>query len=127
MNNIGFSPKLPLSNSKIHYDMIFDITENIRQNFKNLVLTSPGERIMIPDFGVGIRRFLFETNSPMVVADIEAELEDQIDKFMPFVVLDDILVRDKINGASTTEDQLALIIKYSVPELEISDQITVNS
>ena len=34
--------------------------EVVRQNFKNLVLTSPGERIMLPDFGAGLRRLLFD-------------------------------------------------------------------
>ena len=126
MNNIGFSPKLPLSNTRVHYDMIFEIRENIKQNFKNLVLTSPGERIMIPEFGVGVRRYLFEINSPMVLAEIEAELEDQVDRFMPFIQIEEVFSRDQINGVKTTEAQLALVISYSVPDFNIKDELFIN-
>ena len=34
---------------------------------KNLVLTSPGERIMLPDFGAGLRRLLFDQQGKQIV------------------------------------------------------------
>ena len=39
------------------YASIDDLTEVVRQNFKNLILTVPGERVMLPDFGVGLLSF----------------------------------------------------------------------
>jgi phage baseplate assembly protein W len=33
-----------------------DLKHTVRFNIKNIILTNPGERIMIPDFGVGIRQ-----------------------------------------------------------------------
>ena len=60
MNGIG--PELPLN--KDHrfgtYSLVTSYKNEVKQNFKNLLLTSPGERIMNPDFGVGLRHFLFE-------------------------------------------------------------------
>ena len=52
----GISPKIPLVYDKIDgpYRLNKDILSMIRQNFKNLVMTNPGERIMEPDFGVGL-------------------------------------------------------------------------
>ena len=60
MNGIG--PELPLSRDEKHgvYSLIVSYREEVKQNFKNLLLTSPGERMMNPDFGVGMRRYLFE-------------------------------------------------------------------
>ena len=60
MNGIG--PKLPLQRDDINgnYSLITSYAEEVKQNFKNLLLTAPGERMMNPDFGVGLRNFLFE-------------------------------------------------------------------
>lgn len=35
---------------------------NIRESVKMILLTEPGERIMLPDFGGGITSFLYEPN-----------------------------------------------------------------
>ena len=60
----GISPKLPL-----YIDPVDGIALNktlkqmTRQNLKMIILTSPGERIMYPKFGVGLRRYLFMNNT----------------------------------------------------------------
>ena len=58
----GIGPALPLTRDSSFgvFALITDYEAEIRQNFKNLVLTSPGERMMNTDFGVGIRNILFE-------------------------------------------------------------------
>lgn len=126
MNNTGFSPKLPLSNTKIHYDMLFDIEENIKQNIKNIVLTSPGERIMMPSFGVGVRRYLFELDKDTIAAEIEEALEDQLNNWMPFVSLENVAVLEKISGMSSSAMKMSIVISYSVPDLEINDELIIN-
>ena len=35
-----------------------------RQNLLMIIMTNPGERIMFGNFGVGLRRYLFENNTP---------------------------------------------------------------
>ena len=44
-----------------------------------LLFTSPGERIMFPEYGVGLRRFLFE-NTPE--AAIATAINRQVKKYM---------------------------------------------
>ena len=57
----GFSPILPL---KLNNGDGFALTQTYqdvaRQNLKTLILTNPGERIMNPYFGVGLKRRLFD-------------------------------------------------------------------
>ena len=64
----GIGPQLPLN--KDHrfglYSLVQSYKEEVKQNFKNLLLTSPGERMMDPDFGVGLRRYLFEQRTHSV-------------------------------------------------------------
>ncbi len=38
--------------------------ENVRQSIRVLLITEPGERLMREEFGCGLRRFLFEPNTP---------------------------------------------------------------
>ena len=58
----GFAPKLnlELNSEDGAYALLKTIPELAKQNLKMIILTSPGERIFEPSFGVGIRRFLFE-------------------------------------------------------------------
>jgi phage baseplate assembly protein W len=59
----GISPKLPISKNKEDgYTLTKTYLESTQQNLKNLLLTVPGERMMDPDFGVGMNRFLFENH-----------------------------------------------------------------
>ena len=43
------------------FTMLKSIDKLIRQNLKMLLLTAPGERVMDPNFGVGVRNYLFSS------------------------------------------------------------------
>ena len=61
----GYSPQIPLAlDSKNGCALTRKIIEVAKQNLKMLVLTNPSERVMVPDFGVGIRKMLFEQQTP---------------------------------------------------------------
>ena len=70
--------KLPLMYSQENgYMMIKSMLPLIRQNLKMLLLTHPGERIMIPSFGVGMRTYLFENFDETTYAKIRAKVKHQ--------------------------------------------------
>ena len=127
MEAIG--PLLPLSrDSKTGvYSLITSYEEEIRQNFKNLVLTSPGERVMNPDFGVGIRNYLFENQKHAKTA-IEQRLRTQVERYMPFIFLEDIVFDHVDDLGIALEDRQILSIKivYNVPDLNLQSSITIN-
>ena len=79
MNGIG--PQLPLSRDFVNgnYSLIVSYKKEVKQNIKNLLLTSPGERVMNPDFGVGLRRFLFEQRE-LVIPQVRQRIDQQINK-----------------------------------------------
>ena len=57
----SYAVRLPLTqDTGDGYTMIKRIKTLVRQNLKMLVLTNPGERVMEPEYGVGIKTFLFE-------------------------------------------------------------------
>jgi len=115
--------KLPLMYSQENgYMMIKSMLPMIRQNLKMLLLTNPGERIMIPAFGVGMRTYLFENFDETTYAKIRAKVKSQAKIFMPYITINSIqfIPEDMDNG------KLSLIIKYAVPSLRSQDVFKFN-
>jgi len=115
--------KLPLMYSQENgYMMIKSMLPMIRQNLKMLLLTNPGERIMIPAFGVGMRTYLFENFDETTYAKIRARVKSQAKIFMPYITINSIqfIPEDMDNG------KLSLIIKYVVPSLRSQDVFKFN-
>jgi phage baseplate assembly protein W len=114
------TPALPLKESgELDYLHVDEYGDLVRQNFKNLLLTIPGERMMDTDFGVGIQRFLFE-NGIAASSDIRSETARKVSKYMPFVNLQNVLVEP-----GEEQNSLTVRIFYSVPSLAIDEYINL--
>jgi phage baseplate assembly protein W len=89
---IGISPALPFSYDQLDGPgrLTKTIKEAITQNFKHLILTNPGEKIMDPDFGVGIRKFLFELDNLGVREEISTKIRQQVKKYIKSITILDI-------------------------------------
>ena len=82
----SLAPKLPLTlDSGDGYTSIKSLKVLIKQNFKMLILTNPGERVMDPEFGVGIKQFLFENYQSDVYARIDNTIREQSSTYLPIV------------------------------------------
>jgi phage baseplate assembly protein W len=53
----------------------------VKQSIKNLILTDPGERLMQPFIGGGVRGLLFENITPGVLKVIESRCRDTINTY----------------------------------------------
>tara|TARA_B100001094_G_scaffold332085_1_gene402702 strand:- start:2040 stop:2408 length:369 start_codon:yes stop_codon:yes gene_type:complete len=110
--------KLPITRSDIHgYAMIDDFHSLIRQNLKMIILTNPGERVMMPDFGVGIQAYLFQNFSETTYTQIENDIKDQVSKYLPVVSIS----RVGFNNSSPDNNTLQIALEYSIPALNIRD------
>jgi len=121
----GISVALPLVYTEADgpYRLNKNLKEVVVQNFKNLVLTSPGERIMLPDFGCGIRKYLFENMNSQHRSEITARINQQIERYMPFITLDDIIFRTSENDRSMSPNQLSVYISFTI--MPINEQATL--
>ena len=87
----GLTPKLPIVLDEADgIKLVKNFPDLVEQNLKNLILTIPGERIMDPLFGVGLPQFLFEQNTPVAYAEIRSKIVRQVNKYMPFVRIDNV-------------------------------------
>jgi len=118
----GYSPKLPLLLSPAGgFRLNRTLLEVVKQNLKMLVLTSPGERIMEPTFGVGIYNFLFELNTEVTKERIRSDLAIQVQRYMPFIKLNDVMF--STNPDVVDFNSLAMAIMYTVPSLGVADAL----
>tara|TARA_Y100000593_G_scaffold59972_1_gene111158 strand:+ start:484 stop:858 length:375 start_codon:yes stop_codon:yes gene_type:complete len=119
----GISPKLPLSRGEQdgYWRLNKTVVEAIKQNFKNLVMTIPGERIMIPNFGVGLRTFLFENQGSFVGEEIKAKIMEQVEIYMPSIILLDI----QYNNTTTSRNAMSIKIFYRIDPLNYDDVLDI--
>ncbi len=77
-------------------------------NVKNLILTLKGERIMHPNFGTNVRRYLFEPNSPELRSNIGKEIEEAIKFWLPYIKISnlDVIVPEAPAGSQAFVDRL---------------------
>ena len=71
--------------------------EAVKNNIRNLVNTHQGERLMQPNIGINLRRFLFDQINEEVVLQIQNEILDTLQTWLPFVEVSDIQVSDDNN------------------------------
>jgi phage baseplate assembly protein W len=121
----GYSPKLPLVKDVVDglYSMNKTALESIKQDLKMLLMTNPGERIMNPDYGVGIRQLLFSQNTPSLRSEIISRINNQVKKYMSFIVINDIRFEQTEDFESNS---LYVVLDYSVPSARANDTINLD-
>lgn len=122
----GYSVKLPIKTDPIDglYNMNKTALDSIKQNLKMLILTNPGERIMLPDYGVGLKSYLFELRSEVTMAKIENKIIEQIGKYLNIVSIQEIIVA-KSEEISENENSLNIRLVYYIPIFNYSDELNI--
>ena len=64
----------------------------VKQNVIQLLQTKKGERLFQPNLGMNLRRFLFEQITSDTILDIQNEIIDSFNFWLPFVTINDIRV-----------------------------------
>ena len=124
----GISVKLPLHYSQEDgpYQLNKELGSVVKQNFKNLLLTSPGERVMIPTFGVGLRTLLFEPMNARTYEKVSTRIRSQTKEYLPFIVIEEIKLSTAENNAATQDNEVRILIKYNIGSIDTSDTLTIS-
>ncbi len=97
----------------------FQEKDAVKSNLINLLLTEPGERIMEPTFGLGLKNKLFENN--INVEELKLQIGDKINQFIPQVSLMDVDAQLDQNLHT-----LLITISYKIMNTGESDAIEIN-
>jgi len=123
--------EIPLQRGSIG-DGMFSSTqttlEAVKNNLMNLLNTEMSERVMQPNLGVKLKRFLFEQYSDDLVMEIKTSVIDSLGYWMPFVQVNDIDVKMSDNQSGDFRNTLEVSIDFSLkkdPTSIESIQVTV--
>tara|TARA_B100001248_G_scaffold204847_1_gene158977 strand:+ start:351 stop:758 length:408 start_codon:yes stop_codon:yes gene_type:complete len=103
-------------------DPLTDITdpkEQVKQNFRILLLTAPGERLTDSNFGVGLKNYLFELANEQTYSKVRNRIKEQTSQYMPYITIQDL----RVGLANADSQVMRVIIKYFIPRLDQLDQI----
>jgi hypothetical protein len=94
---LGFPPRVNADQR-----MVWSSGEtNVRECICIILRTRPGERVMLPEFGCGLDRFLFEPNDTSTLRLIQEEVKRALTRWEPRVELDDVEVAASPNDPSS--------------------------
>lgn len=86
--NVAIGVDLPLiATTGTIFKQNYTTIDQARANAKNLLLTSEGERVMLPDFGCGLRRFVFELIQPNTAEKIKAKIISKFATWLPYLFI----------------------------------------
>lgn len=117
--NIAIGVALPFNAPGV-FKSTFTTKDQIKSNLVNLLLTSTGERIMNPNFGTYLKRFLFEGITDSNLESLKDNLLNSISIYIP-----DITVTNIIITPNTDYNSIDLNIDYVVNVSQFPDQVTV--
>ena len=100
---------------------------HVDQLIRQLLLTSPGERVCLPEFGCGLRRLVFAPQSDALVATVRIQLQQALKRWLSDQVhLNDVSVlagADPANGLD--EGALLITVTYTLVDTQVSSSTTV--
>jgi phage baseplate assembly protein W len=90
----------------------------IKSDLIHLLLTTPGDRLYLPDFGTNLRQYLFEPNDNKVRDDIKTEIQTAVSKYIPNLTITTLTVdRPQDNEYGSKSEHTAIVrIDYVVTE-----------
>jgi hypothetical protein len=95
--------------------------DNIREMIRVILLTEPGERLQLPDFGGGAGRFLFEPNTVGTRRRVQERIEEALRRWEPRIGLQAVTVEE-----DPDDPQSAIAtIRYQLVANRASEQVAV--
>lgn len=114
---LGFPPRVG-EDGRLHWS---EGETNVRESIRIILMTEPGERLMLPRFGAGLRRFLHEPNTVSTRRLIQERIEQSLTRWEPRVRLQEVSVEQD------PDDSRAAIatIHYSLIATQTPDQLSL--
>ncbi len=100
--------------------------DNIREAMTVILLTAPGERLMLPDFGGKLRDFLFEPNTVATRTLLQAEIQKALQAWEARITVQSVSVDQDDNDprVARANVQYQLVATRTNSQMSFSVQLT---
>ena len=114
--NVTIGIAFPLNSTNL-FKGTQTIAEQAKANLLNILLTTKGERVNEPNFGVGVKHLLFEQNIDLEL--LQTRIENQVARYVPNINIKSI-------EASSEEHTVLIKIFYRSTLDGVEDNIQLN-
>lgn len=109
-----YGPMWPLKKGEKDTYQSYETPEDqINYYLKSLMLTNKTENLSDPNYGVGIKRVLFEQSNPAIFNSLQSEIRRQINIYLPYLTIKEIVVSP--SPEDVDNNILRVKIVYTVP------------
>jgi phage baseplate assembly protein W len=108
-------------NSPGVFTSTYTTKDAIRNNLVNYFLTNPTEIYLVPDFGAGLRSFIFEQVTEGNLSGLKQTIQQQLGTVFPNVIVVSLNI-----FASPDNNEITIELKYNVVDTGITDQIQIS-
>jgi uncharacterized protein len=99
---------------------------HVDQMVRQLLLTSPGERVNLPQFGCGLRSLVFAPNSDALAATVQLRVIQGLNQWLAGIVtVVDVTVGNSSSGAVLEPGTLEVTVTYTLVETQTSQAVMV--
>ncbi len=99
---------------------------HVEQMICQLLLTSPGERVNLPQFGCGLRSLVFAPNSDALAATVQLRVIQGLNQWLAGIVnVVDVTAGVGSGGAVLEPGTLEVTVTYTLVETQTTQAVTV--
>jgi phage baseplate assembly protein W len=117
--SIAVGVNLPLNGPSVFISN-YTTAQAIKNNLINFFLTNPGERLLNPNFGGGLRAFIFEQINNESLDGLENNIQLQLEFYFPNIIVNSLEILKNDDNNSIT-----IKLKYSVYNTNINGNLTL--
>lgn len=85
--------------------------DHVRDLIEQLLFTSPGERVMRPDFGCGLLDLVFTPNSPELAAALELSVQASLQRWLGELI--EVEALDVVSEENVVRVYLSYVVRSS--------------
>ncbi len=103
-----------------------DYPTHVDQMVRQLLLTTPGERVNLPQFGCGLRSLVFAPNTDALAATMKLRVIQGLDQWLAGIVnVVDVVTSGDPGAAVTEPGTLQVTVTYTLVETQTNQAVTV--
>jgi uncharacterized protein len=92
---------------------------HVAQMVEQVLLTAPGERVDLPQFGCGLRQLVFAPMQPSLDAALKLQVTQALDTWLAGVVaVETVDVRTSADDASLAEGTVQVTVTYTLVDTQ---------
>ena len=88
--DVAVGVTLPFDGNAV-FNSSYTTQRQVKSNLINVLLTEPGERVYEPNFGVGLKKLLFENQ--IKEDELEGRIKDQVAFYVPEIEITNLIIQ----------------------------------